>query len=90
LRVDPLNYASWLALLGAYDRALALLEHLPVQRGSSNTESIWDPEYDPIRNDPRFKAVLEKIGLPYVPSIAPLAPNSPGQDFTSATSEPKS
>jgi hypothetical protein len=26
---------------------------------------LWSPVLDPIRNDPRFKAVLKKIGLPY-------------------------
>ena len=25
----------------------------------------WQPAFDPIRNDPRFKAVVEKMGLPY-------------------------
>jgi hypothetical protein len=28
---------------------------------------LWEPAFDPIRNDLRFKAVLKKMGLPYPP-----------------------
>jgi Tfp pilus assembly protein PilF len=65
---DPLFYAGWLAMLGADDRALTVLERAAVQRTSANPETIWDPVFDPIRNDPRFKAVLKKMGLPYTPA----------------------
>ena len=71
LRRDPLAYAHWLALLGARDRALAVLERLPTQRNSPEPDWMWDTAFDPIRNDPRFKAVLEKMGLPYTPATAP-------------------
>ena len=71
LRRDPLAYAHWLALLGARDRALAVLERLPTQRNSPEPDWMWDTAFDPIRNDPRFKAVLGKMGLPYTPAIAP-------------------
>src|SRR6185437_9218223 len=49
-------------------RAIA---RLPIQRNSPEPDWMWDTAFDPIRNDPRFKAVLEKMGLPYTPAIAP-------------------
>jgi TolB-like protein/Tfp pilus assembly protein PilF len=70
LRRDPLAYAQWLALLGARDRALAVLERLPIQRNSPEPDWMWDISFDPIRHDPRFKAVLKKMGLPYTPDGA--------------------
>jgi hypothetical protein len=48
-----------------------VLERLPIQRNSPEPDWMWDTAFDPIRNDPRFKAVLEKMGLPYTPAIAP-------------------
>jgi len=64
---DHAAAAEWLALLGARDAALSSLERFAALGGGVNEGVVWSPAFDPLRNDPRFKAVLEKMGLPYVP-----------------------
>jgi tetratricopeptide (TPR) repeat protein len=73
LRSDPLWYASYLVWLGERDRALDQLETYAAKHNSSFGASIWDRAFDPLHNEPRFKAVLAKLALPYKP---PSAPNS--------------
>jgi TolB-like protein/Tfp pilus assembly protein PilF len=55
---------KWLMLLGDRDDALEALQGVghELMFGQDN---VWQPAFDPIRNDPRFKAVLKKMGLPY-------------------------
>ena len=56
----------WLAMLGDRDGVLDALEH--VSTGLVHSEDDpWQPAFDPIRNDPGFKAALKKMGLPYTP-----------------------
>ncbi|MEO6968980.1 MAG: hypothetical protein ABI132_11095 [Rhodanobacteraceae bacterium] len=68
LRHDAIVHALFLAALGERERALATLEDFAVNGNSTAPQLLWYPIFDPIRNDPRFKAVLKKIGLPYTPS----------------------
>jgi TolB-like protein/Tfp pilus assembly protein PilF len=51
--------------VGEHDRALTLLEKLVGERSSALP--MWlksDPQYDPIRTEPRYQALLRKIGFP--------------------------
>ena len=65
LRSNPFAFAQFLALLGARDRALDALEDLAADRAVPEPMQIWSTGLDSLRNDPRFKAVLKKMGLPY-------------------------
>ena len=65
LRADPLWYAVYLISLGERDGALDQLESYATLHNSSFGAFLWDRCFDPLRNEPRFKAVLAKLGLPY-------------------------
>ena len=68
LRSDPLWHAVYLMSLNERSRALDQLESYAVKHDSSFAAFLWDQCFDPLRNDPRFKAVLAKLGLPYTAS----------------------
>ena len=63
--------AFWYSLLGVHDKAISSLRHwvdrAPQEELFEALQFLWLPAFDPIRRDLRFKAVLEKMGLPYVP-----------------------
>ncbi|MDE2274459.1 MAG: hypothetical protein KGL00_09710 [Gammaproteobacteria bacterium] len=61
--------AMYLAWLGEPDRALAALKICAAKNNCEFQRALWTPAFDPLRNDPRFKAVLKKMGLPYNPPI---------------------
>lgn len=67
LRADPLWYAVYLVSLGERARSLDQLEEYALKHNSSFGAFLWDRCFDPLRNDPRFQAVLAKLGLPYTP-----------------------
>ncbi len=68
---NPMNYAKFLAALGERDGALRALERYAVQRISTHPEGLWWPVFDSVRDDPRFKSVMKKMGLPYTPKHLP-------------------
>ncbi len=67
IRQDPILYAFYLVSLGEHDRALDQLEIYAVKPTSAFSPWLWNRGFDPLRDDPRFKAVLAKLALPYTP-----------------------
>jgi len=53
-----------LARLGEYDLVLAELERLFAQKAPFREYAYVIPEFDPLHDNPRFKALLHQIGLP--------------------------
>jgi len=56
--------AALQSLLGCKDRALDILEHDAREGECRLWETYFQPYFDPIRDDPRFVALLESLGLP--------------------------
>jgi adenylate cyclase len=69
IRRDPIWYAFYLVSLGERDRALDELEIYATKRNSAFTPWLWNRGFDPLRDEPRFKAVLAKLALPYTPPV---------------------
>ena len=73
-KLDDLSKAFWYSQLGARDQALASLQTwvrtAPIGQRFNGVRWLRLPTFDPIRDDPRFKAVLVKLGLPYRPDTA--------------------
>jgi len=62
-RADPTRLAIAYVALGETAEALRYLERAVAIRSPFLTE-LKDPAYDPIRDDPRFKAILREAALP--------------------------
>jgi hypothetical protein len=57
--------ASWLTMLGEKEKAFAALERsLEADERPSLVALKVDPRFDPLRDDPRFKDLLRRIGFP--------------------------
>jgi adenylate cyclase len=65
IRGDQLVYAAFLALLGDSDHAIDQLEAYAVKRSAAAGGLLWMRSFDSLRSDPRYKAVLKKMDLPY-------------------------
>ena len=67
IRNDSIWYAFYLISLGERGRALDELEIYAVKHNSAFAGWLWNRGFDPLRDEPRFKAVLAKLALPYTP-----------------------
>jgi TolB-like protein/Flp pilus assembly protein TadD/predicted Ser/Thr protein kinase len=62
--VPPYYVATVYAGLGKREQALTFLEKAYADRSSMMVLLKVDPELDPLRSDPRFAALLRRVGLP--------------------------
>jgi TolB-like protein/Tfp pilus assembly protein PilF len=69
IRQDAIWYAFYLVSLGERGRALDELEIYSVKHNSAFAGWLWNRGFDPLRDEPRFKAVLAKLALPYTPPV---------------------
>jgi hypothetical protein len=60
---DDFALATIYSALGDRDHAIAALER-GVQRRSLLAFVFTDPQFDPLRSDPRFQQLLRRAGLP--------------------------
>jgi len=67
IRQDAIWYAFYLISLGERRRALDELEIYAVKHNSAFAGWLWNRGFDPLRDEPRFMAVLAKLALPYTP-----------------------
>jgi TolB-like protein/Tfp pilus assembly protein PilF len=69
IRQDAIWYAFYLVSLGERGRALDQLEIYADKHNSGFAAWLWNRGFDPLRDEPRFKAVLAKLALPYTPPV---------------------
>ena len=62
--VSPLDIARLHAQIGNREQALAGLEQSLAERSFGLTLLKTDRAWDPIRSDPRFAAIVKRVGIP--------------------------
>ena len=62
--VSAINIASGFAVLKETDHVFQWLETALAERDSNLTWLNIDPEFDDLRDDPRFRSILQKVHLP--------------------------
>lgn len=64
--ISPEELASYYAQLGERDQAIAQLDEAYRQHAPELVELNSDPAFDFLRSDPRFRSLVQQIGLPSV------------------------
>jgi TolB-like protein/Flp pilus assembly protein TadD len=71
VEVGELAAAFWETLLGAHEQALESLQRwfdgASAGQRFNGIRYLWLPAFDPVRADPRFKAVLKELNVPDPP-----------------------
>ncbi len=62
--VSPVELAEWYAQLGQREKTLSLLEEGYRQRSPQLLYIQCDPAYDFLHSDPRYRSLIQRIGLP--------------------------
>jgi eukaryotic-like serine/threonine-protein kinase len=62
--ISPIVFADLYSLLGEKDEAFKWLEKAYQERSSKLIDLKLDPDFDNLHSDPRFVALVSKIGLP--------------------------
>lgn len=70
---SPFHTALIRVALGENERALDMLESAVEERSRLVRLLAVEPKYDPIRDQPRFRALLQRLGLPDLTSAPPTA-----------------
>ena len=55
--------AEWYAFVGENDKALSALQHLVAAHDGEAVQLAVNPMFDNLHNDPRFRALLQQVGL---------------------------
>jgi TolB-like protein/tRNA A-37 threonylcarbamoyl transferase component Bud32/Tfp pilus assembly protein PilF len=62
--ISPMVFADLYSLLGEKDEAFKWMDKAYQERSSKLLDLKLDPDYDNLQSDPRFLALVSKIGLP--------------------------
>jgi TolB-like protein/DNA-binding winged helix-turn-helix (wHTH) protein len=62
--VSPMDFAFWYAQLGQREKTLSLLEEGYHERSPKLLYIQSDPAYDFLHADPRYRSLIQRIGLP--------------------------